>query len=182
MAREQNKGPRPYAVTSSMGKKRPSVTNVKFQGRNDDLKGFIFDTDPRNADRFPIVQEELARYVGANYKHGDLIAKAIRTLEAPAIDRPEDPGKNPDYYTKKLFKEAVKDYVRGSKILKQNIKKNYKLAWGQASKALQEKLCANPNFNNFNKERDVIMLLNAIKAAMYKYDYQKIKTQQCWKP
>eukprot|EP00957_Ditylum_brightwellii_P071273 5418004-Ditylum_brightwellii.AAC.1 len=72
-----------------------------------------------------------------------------------------------------LFKETVKDYVRDSKILKRNVKKSYELVWGQASKALQEKLRGHPNFTDFNEERDVIMLLNAIKAAMYKYDHRK---------
>eukprot|EP00957_Ditylum_brightwellii_P035770 2712191-Ditylum_brightwellii.AAC.1 len=46
---------------------------TKFKERSEDLKGFIFDTDPRNADRFVSVQEEFARHVGASVKHGDLI-------------------------------------------------------------------------------------------------------------
>eukprot|EP00957_Ditylum_brightwellii_P040744 3083854-Ditylum_brightwellii.AAC.1 len=59
MAREQSKSPKPDAVPSSSDKKRAPVANVKFQGRSDDLKGFTFDTDPHNIDRFSIVQEEI---------------------------------------------------------------------------------------------------------------------------
>eukprot|EP00957_Ditylum_brightwellii_P193006 14695449-Ditylum_brightwellii.AAC.1 len=116
MAREQNKSPKPDAVPSSADKKRAPIANAKFQGRSDDLKGCIFDTDTHNIGRFSIVQEEIAQYVGANYDHGDLIAKAIRTLQTPANDQPDDPGEDPNYYTETLFKEAVKDYVRDSKI------------------------------------------------------------------
>eukprot|EP00957_Ditylum_brightwellii_P003123 237887-Ditylum_brightwellii.AAC.1 len=86
MAREQNESPKLNAVPSSADKKRAPIANAKFQGRSDDLKGFTFDTELRNIDRFSIVQEEIARYIGANYDHGDLISKAIRTLQTPAID------------------------------------------------------------------------------------------------
>eukprot|EP00957_Ditylum_brightwellii_P171666 13069294-Ditylum_brightwellii.AAC.1 len=59
---------------SGSEKKRYTSSTVKFEGRCDDLKGYVFDTDPRNADKFTIVQEELARHFGASFEHSDLIS------------------------------------------------------------------------------------------------------------
>eukprot|EP00957_Ditylum_brightwellii_P105002 8003007-Ditylum_brightwellii.AAC.1 len=69
---------------------------TKFEGCSEDLKGFIFETDPRNTDRFVIVQEGFARHVGASFEHGDMISEAIRTLKSPQLERPEDPGEDLD--------------------------------------------------------------------------------------
>ena len=54
-----------------------SASNIKFDGRSEELKGYVFDTDPRNVDRYIICQEEIARHVGASFDHGDLIASTI---------------------------------------------------------------------------------------------------------
>eukprot|EP00957_Ditylum_brightwellii_P210936 15365573-Ditylum_brightwellii.AAC.1 len=158
---------------SSSKKKRYTSSTTKFQGRCEEFKDYVFDTDPRNADKFTIVQEELARYIGANFEHGDLISQAVRKLEAPKLERPEDPGKDTDTVAEAIFKEPVKDYIREAKTLKRNIKKAYKVVWGQSSKVMQEKLRGAPNFADFDKQQDVIMLLKATKACMHKFDHRK---------
>eukprot|EP00957_Ditylum_brightwellii_P025498 1927273-Ditylum_brightwellii.AAC.1 len=42
----------------------------------------------KNADKFTIVQEELARRFGASFEHSDLISQAVRKLKAPELRRP----------------------------------------------------------------------------------------------
>eukprot|EP00957_Ditylum_brightwellii_P106006 8086955-Ditylum_brightwellii.AAC.1 len=98
------------ADASSSKKKRCTSSTTKFQGHCEELKDYAFDTDPRSANKFTIVQEELARYIGANFEHGDLINQAVRKLEAPELERPEDPGKDTIMVAEAIFKEAVQDY------------------------------------------------------------------------
>eukprot|EP00957_Ditylum_brightwellii_P032851 2490553-Ditylum_brightwellii.AAC.1 len=54
-----------------------SGSHGRFDGKCEGLKGFIFNTIPKNADQFTIVQEEMARYVDANFKNGDLVSTAV---------------------------------------------------------------------------------------------------------
>eukprot|EP00957_Ditylum_brightwellii_P055316 4192853-Ditylum_brightwellii.AAC.1 len=65
-------------MTGSAEKKKVnfSGSHARFDGKCEGLKGFVFNTNPRNADQFTIVQEMIARYVGTNFDNGDLVGAA----------------------------------------------------------------------------------------------------------
>eukprot|EP00957_Ditylum_brightwellii_P049467 3752957-Ditylum_brightwellii.AAC.1 len=75
MVKIENGNTKPEAVGSmEKSKNAGGGMNKKFEGRWSEQLGYVFDTDPRNSNRFSIVQEERARYFGANFDHGDNIA------------------------------------------------------------------------------------------------------------
>eukprot|EP00957_Ditylum_brightwellii_P158811 12087883-Ditylum_brightwellii.AAC.1 len=80
--------------TSQQDKRKSIVTGgyTKFEGRIKELKGYMFDTDPRNVNCYIICKEEIARNVRASYDHGDLIASVIRNFKTSKLERPKDPG------------------------------------------------------------------------------------------
>eukprot|EP00957_Ditylum_brightwellii_P032220 2442445-Ditylum_brightwellii.AAC.2 len=122
------------------------MSYTKFEGRYKSLKGYIFDLDTRNMDRFVIFQQKIARYIGADFEHRDLIVEAIRTLQIPQLDHLKDPGETTDRMMEEIFKESIKDYVRETRTLKQDIKKAY-------------------------NARNIILLLRAIKMITHRFDH-----------
>eukprot|EP00957_Ditylum_brightwellii_P210028 15364497-Ditylum_brightwellii.AAC.1 len=80
---------------------------------------------------------------------------------------PEDPGDNTGMVASALFKEEIKECVKETK----ELKKAHKITWGQCSKAMQVKLHGDPKYKDFNKQRDIIMILESIKAAMQKFNH-----------
>eukprot|EP00957_Ditylum_brightwellii_P057192 4333669-Ditylum_brightwellii.AAC.1 len=54
-------------VANLQDKKRnlASASNNKFDNRSEELKGYVFDIDPRNVNRYIICQEGIAWHVGA---------------------------------------------------------------------------------------------------------------------
>jgi hypothetical protein len=58
--------------------KKPVVRQPKFEGKCDELKGFIFDcSDSRQADVFAKTTREIAEYVGRSYRYGSDTRLAI---------------------------------------------------------------------------------------------------------
>eukprot|EP00957_Ditylum_brightwellii_P164798 12547554-Ditylum_brightwellii.AAC.2 len=168
---EESKAKPDGGNTEERRRNNTAVSYTKFEGRCKSLKGYIFDFDPRNIDRCVICQQEIARHIGADFEYGDLIAEAIYTLQTPQLDHPEDTGENTDCVMEEIFKESIQDYIRETRTLKQNIKKAYKLVWGQVLNPLQEKLRGLPNFDDFNSTCNVILLIRAIKTTIHRFDH-----------
>ena len=68
------------------GFKKPIVKQPKFEGKCEELKGFIYDcSDARQADMFTKTMKEIAGYAGRNYHHSADIRRAIMDLEKPDL-------------------------------------------------------------------------------------------------
>ena len=63
--------------------KKPAFRQPKFEGKCDELKGFIYDcSDSRQADMYVKTTKEIAEYVGCTYKFGSDARLAIENLQA----------------------------------------------------------------------------------------------------
>ncbi len=74
---------------------RVVVKQPKFEGKNEDLKGHIFDcANVKQSDVFTKTTKEIGDYVGSNFKYGSNVRLAIESLSIPTLDEPADPPKD----------------------------------------------------------------------------------------
>eukprot|EP00957_Ditylum_brightwellii_P090944 6925468-Ditylum_brightwellii.AAC.1 len=95
MADKLAKNPaKPDVVPSSNDKVKRGgpVRSGRFQGSCDELKGHVFNnTDPRAADRFEIVKDEIARHVAVSMPYGTELKKAIKNMSEVDVTKPTPP-------------------------------------------------------------------------------------------
>ena len=65
------------------------VNKKKFEGREDDLKGHIFDctTSARQNDNYTTTMKEISSYVGTNYKEGQALHQSLYQLQQQRYDK-----------------------------------------------------------------------------------------------
>jgi len=64
---------------------------VKFEGRIDSLKGYIYDcTDSRQTDQYVKTTREIAGYVATALRNGNDVRTAIEMLAIPKMKLPSD--------------------------------------------------------------------------------------------
>ena len=104
------------------------------------------------------------------YKRDIKTSKVLFTkLEQPTLVVPT-PIKSPTTIEDILFKEEVKQYTKDKKSLESTLVSLYNVVWGQCSKLLQNKLKANPLYDDFNNSSDVVTLLKEIKLLANKIE------------
>ena len=94
--------------------------------------------------------EEIARHVGASYKHGHDIRRAIKdehlyhipppTHQVVLIKFPTQQERGNHAFESNLYREKVKNYVKRETILKDNMGREYALVWVQCTQAMREKV------------------------------------------
>ena len=192
----------PSAATSSTGSGKPSNTKgkpsgkdstnryrnkrtnpiptpqPKFEGRCSDLTGFIFDcSDNTQADRFTKVTREISEYVLKEYSYGSDLHISILDLEETTIPEPDDPDPGASETQKAIWRERVKKYVARTEFLEENIKSLYSLVLGQCTDIMRQKIEADPDFDDYSKERDGLSLLVTIKKICFNFQSQKYSPQ-----
>ena len=114
--------------------------------------------------------DQLQVYAANMYRKDIKALKVLFTdLEQPTILMPI-PKKNPTTVEDILFKEEVKQYTKDEKSLESTLVSLYNVVWGQCSKLLQNKLKANPLYDDFNNSSDVVTLLKEIKLLSNKIE------------
>eukprot|EP00957_Ditylum_brightwellii_P153306 11667657-Ditylum_brightwellii.AAC.1 len=103
MATCKKKEHKPDTMVSNNRVIKRGNSSQHFEGRSKELKGFVFDKDPRSADRFEIVKDKCSRFYGATFKHGNKVKNSIKLMCPPVIDCPEDPGDQADALSRALF-------------------------------------------------------------------------------
>ena len=150
----------------------------KFEGKCSDLTGFIYDcSDNFQSDRFTKVTREISEYVLKEYSHGSDLHISILDLEETTIPEPDDPDPAASETQKAIWRERVKKYVTRTETLDENIKSLYALVLGQCTDIMRQKIEADPDFDDFSKERDGLSLLAAIKKICYNFQSQKYSPQ-----
>lgn len=144
-----------------------TTREVKFDGREPDLSGHIYDCTYKQADMYSKTTREIAEYVGRTYKYGTDVRLAIESLKNTNIEQPEDP---PDPATRTqtlIWEKRVVEYVKRETAFEDNMKTLYSLIWGQCTDALRAKLQARSNHKTIATSGDSIELLKNIKDTAF---------------
>ena len=125
----------------------------------------------RSADLFIKTKKAVANYVGRTYQHSGDIRRAIETLTLPAIPMPIAPVADPiPVLLAAIFSEQVKEYVKQTSRLQENIKRLWALVWGQCSDTIRTRLQALETYDNMHTASDG---LHTIKDLMFNVQEQK---------
>jgi len=144
------------------GFQRPAVAlrQAKFEGKCDALKGHIYDySDARQADLFTKTTKEIAEFVGRTYKYGSDTRLAVEGLALPTLTMPTDPDASASKTELKIWDENVKEFVKRSNYLSENVKTLYSLVWGQCTDIMRQKIEALDNFSTMSLSSDGLGLL-----------------------
>ena len=175
--------PRPPPTTSSSVVSRPlrggrvgrsgqpgrpyAPSRQRFEGETDALKGHVYDLiGSKSADLFITTTKHIAGYVGRTYTQGGDIRLAVENLTLPTLEGPTAPTTT-DALAVAIFREEVKEFVKRTKKLEENVQLLWALVWGQASDAVRTKLEARRDHEDMRQRSAGVELLNAIKDLMY---------------
>ena len=160
------------------GSRRTTTATISrqwFQGATEELKGEIFDlVGSCSADLFIKTKKAVANYVGQTYQHSGEIRRAIETLTLPTIPMPIAPVADPmSVLLAAIFSEQVKEYVKQTSRLQENIKRLWALVWGQCSDTIRTRLQALEAYDHMHTASNGLQLLIAIKDLMFNIQEQK---------
>ena len=156
------------------GKQVAVPRQTKFEGKSDDLKGYIYDcSDSRQADQFAKTTKEIAEFVGRTYKYGGDARLAIENLEIPVFPEPDDPPAGASKTKERIWEKLVDEHVKRQIYMTENVKTIYSLVWGQCSDIMRQKLEALDGFDSISTGGNGIQLLKSIKSLTYNFQSQK---------
>ena len=93
----------------------------------------------KSADLFIMTTKHIAGYVGRTYTQGGDIRLAVENLTLPSLEGPTAPTTT-DALTVAIFREEVKEFVKRTKKLEENVQLLWVLVWGQVLDAVRTKL------------------------------------------
>ena len=116
------------------GNRRTTTATIArqwFEGATEELKGEIFDlVGSRSTDLFIKTKKAITNYISRTYQHSGNIRQAIETLTLPTIPMPIAPIADPmPVLLAAIFSEQVKEYVKQTSHLQENIKRLWALVW-----------------------------------------------------
>jgi hypothetical protein len=193
MAEDEKKGtgdpPQPPDSGSTEAKKgknqrryqqQAGITKTTFEGRSDDLKGYIYDCTnvAKAADMYTKTTREIAEYIGRTIKYSADVVKGIETLTEPTIPEPEElPATATTAYEQCKWDKWVDKMIEHEYRLKDINSRAYSIVWGQCSDALREKIKAHKGYKSAHENNSVVELLKVIKMEMFVFQTQKYTPQ-----
>ena len=93
----------------------------------------------KSTDLFITTTKQIAGFVGRSYTQGGDIHLAVENLAAPMLEAPTTPTST-DALAVAIFREEVKEFVKHTKKLEENVQLLWVLLWGQAPNAIRTKL------------------------------------------
>jgi hypothetical protein len=175
---EKDTGPPPpkkpiryYRGSSSNHQPTIAKAEPKFQGRNEDLKGHVFDcADGKQADQYAVTMKEIAEYIGSNYAYGADIRWSLEHEALFMVPKPTKPADNADAIDVRIFEKEVDEYVKRKAKHTENSKKLFLLILGQCTEYLRAKLKALPEYLGMKEDFNVFNLIKAIKGITHKFE------------
>ena len=103
---------------------------VKFEGRIESLKGYIYDcSDSRQADQYMKTTREIAGYVATALKNGNDVKTAIETLAIPKMELPNDLPASATAAQKRHWEKRIDEISKKEMILEENMKTLFSIVW-----------------------------------------------------
>ena len=131
------------------------------------------------ADLFAHTTRKVASYVGQTYQHGGNIWQVVETFAQLTLPTPPAPPilptRSQDRISDAIFHEQVKEYVKWTNKLEENIKSLWSLLWWQSSDAVHTHIVALPTFEVMQETSASPELLLAIQGLMFNVQKQKYK-------
>jgi hypothetical protein len=173
---ESSGPPKRYNYSRFQPKKGNQET--KFDGRCDDIKGFVFDcADGKQADRYNTTIQEITAYTGRTYEYGGDIRWSIKNEKKYVPTKPDDVGTTARATDKRIWEKNIDAYVRRKAKLTANCEKLYSLILGQCTEHMVSKLESLDGFKEIERALDVIKLMKAIKGVSYQFEGQKYEDE-----
>jgi hypothetical protein len=154
-------------------------TSKMFEGRCNDLKGYIYDcaNTAKAADMYTKTTREIIEYIGCTFKYSSDLVKGMESLVEPKIEEPEELPKDATALEKQKWDKRVDKLIDQKKWLKDATSQAYAIVWGQCSDALREKVKAHKDFSKAHKGPSGVLLLKVIKTEMFTFQTQKYRPQ-----
>ena len=142
-----------------------------FKGGHEDLYGYVYSYDGYpNASQFRKTTEKIGEWAKRNCTSFPLdIWKSIESLEEPDQDewKPEAPGDLGDVVEMTIFKEEVQEFGKRKRSYRDNCTKIYTVVYGQCSEATKAKLEARSDWEETNRDHNLVALLKSINSLMH---------------
>jgi hypothetical protein len=175
---EKDTGPPPpkkpsryYRGSSSNHQPTTAKADPKFQGRNEDLKGHVFDcADDKQADQYAVTMKDIAEYIGSNYAYGADIHWSLEHEAVFVLPKPTKPADDADAIDVRIFEKQVDEYVKRKAKHTDNSRKLFSLILGQCTEYLRAKLKALTEYLGMKEDFNVFHLIKAIKGITYKFE------------
>jgi hypothetical protein len=150
------------------------TAECKFEGRCEDLKGFVFDfTDGKNADIYNLSMKEIAEYGGRTYTYGGDLKFTVESEEKFTLPKPTKVEVDQlDATHKQIWEKRIDEYVKLDMKLNENCQNLYSLIWGQCTEYMRAKLEAVVGYDKMRTSLNVIRLIKSIKGLTYKFEGQ----------
>lgn len=117
--------------------------------------------------------KHIAEHIGSTYHQGGDIRCTIKNQKKFVIPKPDEIDKDASKVKKMYFKERVNAYIKCRGMLEENMQKAYSLILGQCTELLKSKLKQSTQWESISGSYDLLGLIKAIKAIIFKFKDQK---------
>ena len=182
--------------TGRLGVSRSSTLQPRqrFEGDIQDLQGKTYElVGNKSADLYTETTKHIASYVAIKCQHGGDIRRVVETRARPMMTAPNRTaiatqlgipettivGEGDaarivlDPLVQMMFAEEVKEHVKRTRKLEENIKFLWTVLWAQSSQAVRNRLEALNTYETMKQESDGLELLIAIKDLLYNVQDRK---------
>ena len=182
--------------TGRLGVPRPSTLQPRqrFEGDIQELQGKTYElVGNKSADLYTETTKHIASYVAIKCQHGGDIRRVVETRTRPTMTAPNRTaiatqlgipetttvGEGDaarivlDPLVQMMFAEEVKEHVKRTRKLEENIKFLWTVLWAQSSQAVRNRLEALNTYETMKQESDGLELLIAIKDLLYNVQDRK---------
>jgi hypothetical protein len=169
-----NNNNKPWNRNNQSKPQKPPAST--FKGAISDMNGHVFEChgEAYSAAQFHRTMEELQTYCSQKYKYGEDISTLVRLLEDVDMKKylPADPPANASRSEEEVWKTEISDFVKRKSQFQQNKSALFSVVWAQCSEAMKAKLRSLDEFSNWEKSRNCLLLLKAVKSISYKFETQ----------
>ena len=178
------------------GPPKPSTLHPRqrFEGEIPELQGKTFElVGNKSADLYTETTKHIASYVAIKCQHGGDIRRVVETRARPTLVAPNratiatqlgiaemttvGEGESArvviDPLVQMMFAEEVKEHVKRTRKLEENIKFLWTVLWAQSSQAVRNRLEALNTYETMKQDSNGLELLVSIKDLLYNVQDRK---------
>ena len=147
-----------------------------FKGNTSDMNGHDFECFHEQNDRkqFDKTLEALGEHTRKNLKFPeDLTPLFEMNIALPTLTKPADPAHGANQTQTLMWNEEVKECVKRTRQLRNNLATTQTAAWGQCSEAMKAKLKSLDEYLARKAANDCAWLLEQIRAITLQFDSKR---------
>mmetsp|Transcript_2836 Transcript_2836/g.5313 ORF Transcript_2836/g.5313 Transcript_2836/m.5313 type:complete len:163 (+) Transcript_2836:194-682(+) len=129
-----------------------------------------------NFSHYKRIVDNINFYVLMKCEYGSDMSYILRNLEEPNLEK-EKPARDYESMSEEvdrlIFMEEMKYHMKRLNYYPQNKGKLYGIVWGKCTEAMRGKLQMCPNFSNYEKTDDAVLLLKDIRSICFGFPPDK---------